>query len=213
MRDLTPLCLLAKKHETDKGGRHLRYGGGDAGMTHEYTPIYWDMFGARADTVRAVLELGINAGSSLRMWEEFFPNAEIIGVDSNAAALINEGRIRSYPCDCGDLYETRALMNALGGDFDLIIDDASHEPDHQVVTAQIWPHALNDDGILVIEDVGYQQSGRLERILDAVPGGFIASVLDTEPIYGGNRLPENLVVIRRAVGGIQVPAMPLAEAS
>jgi hypothetical protein len=42
----------------------------------------------------------------------------------------------------------------LGGGFDLIIDDGSHVPEHQVLSARtLIPPILNPDGIYIIEDV------------------------------------------------------------
>lgn len=199
MRDLTPLCLLAKKYETDKGGRHLRYGGGDSSMTHEYTPIYWDLLHSRRESARNVLELGINSGASLRMWREFFPNAQIVGLDSSAACLVQEDRITSYACDCGDIDDTKRVQALLRNvEFDLIVDDASHFPEHQGLTVKMWSHRLTPDGILVIEDIGRSHE-RLLPLLRNLPEGFYPEVRLTDPITGGDRQPENLFLVRRDV--------------
>ena len=95
---LTPLCELAVKHQTDKG------------PYHGYTKIYWDFLQNRRDTTKRVLEVGIGYasngypafwpfGASLKMWEEFFPEAKIFGCDIHPEVFINEGRIRSCYCD------------------------------------------------------------------------------------------------------------------
>lgn len=154
MRDLTDLCLLAKKHETDKGGRHLRYGGGDSDTCHEYTPVYSDLFAHKRSLVTRVLEVGVNAGSSLRMWEEYFPNAEIIGFDVRREVLFHSGRIRCYYCDQGDPKSIQQALSAAGpGLFDLIIDDGSHELAHQIVTMKELVPYLNVGGLYVCEDM------------------------------------------------------------
>src|SRR5438067_9360832 len=84
---LTELCVLARKYGTDKGGWHMLAGD----TCHNYTPTYHHMFGTRRLSVRNVLEIGVNYGPSLRMWEEYFPNADIYGLDSNTACLFNAG--------------------------------------------------------------------------------------------------------------------------
>lgn len=150
MRDMTPLCDMARKWHTDKGGRHLV-----AGETcHEYTPIYWDLLKDRRNTVTNVLEIGVKYGCSLRMWREFFPNAQIIGLDSNAASLYQEDRIHCFAADqglAGSLLQAMARCGA--GPFDLIVDDGSHETHHQVLTMSTLLPFLAPDGIYVIEDV------------------------------------------------------------
>src|ERR1700692_4306194 len=84
---MTPLCELARKHETDKGGQHFRYGGGDSDTNHNYTPVYHRMFEEDRDSVRNVLEIGVHQGSSVRMWKEYFPRAQIVGIDTNMECL------------------------------------------------------------------------------------------------------------------------------
>lgn len=197
MRDLTPLCLMAKKHGTDKGGRHLSYYGRSSHMTHEYTPIYWDMLCERSFSVRHVLELGVHFGASLRMWREFFPNAMIFGLDSNAAALIEEDRIHCMACDCGDIADTQRVQGILRPlKFDLIIDDASHDPGHQKLTVMMWSQFLKDDGILVVEDIGHDAE-RVRALSAAVPVGFTSWDVVTDPVHGGDGRPENLFFVER----------------
>src|ERR1035437_4532916 len=58
---MTPLCELAKKHRTDKGGGHLTYGAHTTEICHNYTPFYYSLFKGQEDTVKLVLEIGVNA--------------------------------------------------------------------------------------------------------------------------------------------------------
>lgn len=155
---MTPLCELAKRHQTDKGGHHLKYGGGDSDTCHNYTPIYHDMYGARRESTQHVLEIGVNSGSSLRMWKEYFPNAVIVGLDSNAQALIHsEHRIMCLPADQGDAIDLMRAMAKLDPDapkFDLIIDDGSHELGDQIVSLKALLPFLSDNGFYIVEDLG-----------------------------------------------------------
>ena len=161
MRELTPLCKLARECETDKGGRHLRYGGGDSDTCHEYTEAYYNLFSERRDAVTAVLEVGIgHEGSSLRMWERFFPKAYIYGLDSdqqniNRAMRPNwtEGRVACLAADQGDAASLLRAMLRWDQTFDLIIDDGSHVFEHQVLTANVLMPFLKPNGYYVIEDI------------------------------------------------------------
>ncbi len=49
--------------------------------THNYLPYYWLHFRDIRLDVRKVIEIGVQTDHSIRMWEEFFPNATIYGLD------------------------------------------------------------------------------------------------------------------------------------
>jgi hypothetical protein len=151
---MTLLCELADKHMTDKGGQSTDYGGAPGDTCHNYTPAYHAMFCDRRESVRRVLEVGVNAGSSLRMWEEYFPSAEIIGLDIRRDVLFCAGRVRCFEADQGSRQSLLSAVSAAGGGpFDLIIDDGSHLDIHQIVTAETLLPLLADGGVYVIEDI------------------------------------------------------------
>src|SRR4029077_13951854 len=110
----TDLCALAEKYGTDKRPEPKGHG---------YTHFYHSLFSERRESVKKVLEIGIDVGASLRMWEEYFPNATIYAIDADEARLINEGRIKSLQCDQSDTKRLRDIALVLGGGFDFIIDD------------------------------------------------------------------------------------------
>ena len=146
----TELCKLAIKYRTDK----TPFLNGDpdtAYPSHGYTPYYNELFLGKA--VKRVLEVGIAGGGSLRMWEEFFKDAEIYGLDINRNWLVNEGRIKSFYCDQGNADSLRNAMTQTGGSFDLIVEDGSHEAAHQILTAVTLVPFLAPGGIYIIEDL------------------------------------------------------------
>jgi hypothetical protein len=147
---MTPLCELARKYGTDKGGEHLQAGD----TCHNYTPAYWKLFHDRRHQVESVLEIGINHGCSLRMWADFFDRATIIGMDSNQQCLFNEGRIRCFAGDQNSREDLENVITAAGiASYDLIVDDGSHEPEHQIFTATVLLPRLAQRGYYVIEDI------------------------------------------------------------
>ena len=164
----TPLCKLALKYATDKGGWH--YIAGDT--CHNYTPVYDKLYSARREEVKAVLEIGVNHGCSVRMWEEYFPNAQIVGLDCNAGCLFNKDRIRCFAADQnnGESLDT-ALRQAGIDKYDLIVDDGSHEFHHQVFSAQhLIPRYLAKDGWYIIEDIGMDCQPWLVADAVGIPG-------------------------------------------
>jgi hypothetical protein len=147
---MTPLCELARKYGTDKGGEHLQRGD----TCHRYTEHYHKMFKSRRKDVKNVLEIGVAGGHSLRMWKEYFPNATIYGIDNNPACIFNDERIRCFVADQyaeSDLLTTMCIIGE--PELDLIVDDGSHEPAHQIFTAQVLLPYLSMNGIYVIEDI------------------------------------------------------------
>jgi hypothetical protein len=146
---MTPLCEIAEKFGTDKVKTHKDH-------SHDYTEAYYGMFQSMRGEVRRVLELGIGGGgyaASLRMWKEFFPNAEIYGGDWDRNAFVTEDRIHCFWYDQRDEKTLQDIGSITGGDFDIIIDDGSHEPAEQGLAAKVLYPLLKPNGYYVIEDV------------------------------------------------------------
>ena len=77
-----------------------------------------------------ILELGIDGGGSLQLWEQYFPNASLIlgvDIDLGLCRIEQNQKIRLIGGDLSKL-ETYDNIKMYGG-FDLIIDDGSHRAD------------------------------------------------------------------------------------
>jgi hypothetical protein len=122
---------------------------------HNYLPFYWMHFRDIRFEVRNVLEIGVQTDRSIRMWEEFFPNATIWGLDIDPACERFAGdRRRIVIGDQGDRACLRRVVEAAGGCFDIVIDDGSHRVEHQLATFEFLFPNLSDHGIYVVEDTG-----------------------------------------------------------
>jgi hypothetical protein len=122
---------------------------------HNYLVYYWmHLRDIRLD-VRSVLEIGVQTDRSIRMWEEFFPNATIHGIDIDPACKQFEGdRIRIHIGDQADAEFLRRVAQSVADPFDLVIDDGSHLVSDQLSTFEVLFPAMSDHGIYVIEDTG-----------------------------------------------------------
>jgi hypothetical protein len=150
---MTRLCEIAEKWHTDKV----------PSIRHNYTPFYHQLFQGR--DIKKVLEIGIGSvpnmnhvkdyivGASLFMWQEYFPEAQIFGLDIRPESMVNEGRIRSFVCDQSDEASLKSVIPQLGGGFDIILDDGSHLPEDQILTAELFVPLLRPGGVYIIEDV------------------------------------------------------------
>ena len=141
---MTYLCDLARKYGTDKGGGHGE-------RCHNYTPIYYSLFEPIRHEVKAVLEIGINSGASLRMWRDFFPNANIIGIDNDRGCQIGEDRIVSF---IADQYNVADLHQVIPADaiFDIIIDDGAHQLRAWRNSFEALRRNVRPGGYYIIED-------------------------------------------------------------
>lgn len=173
---MTRLCELALKYDTDKNPKG-----------HCYTPFYSTLFYGKS--VYKVLEIGIGPEApSLKMWEEYFPYADIFGIDEDSTKLINEGRIKSFFGDQNNKESIQSLTVILGNSFDLIVDDASHILEHQLMSAEVLLPLLAIGGFYVIEDVASTHSEKLFKgIRNIVPTHSIFQV-ETRDDGGDSRL-------------------------
>ena len=124
-------------------------GWADKGTVHSYIEEFYESkFAPYRDTKNNVLEIGICYGDSINMWREYFHSAkEVIGVDiENRGANCPECRlIYADGTEPGTYSDVHNL--------DVIIDDGSHLPIHQVKSFEVlWPK-LNEGGIYIIEDI------------------------------------------------------------
>jgi hypothetical protein len=166
MTVLNLLDKLAAKYGTDKGTRPDE---------HQYTSIYYEMFQGKEIDVRNVLEIGIGAGGSLMMWRDYFPFAMVYGFEilpEHAKVDGDSTRIRCFNLDATKPDQIDNIMKSIGKTyeidlgFDFIVDDASHVPDDQIITAQLLLPYLAQDGVYVIEDIG-DHEGIIAKMVDA----------------------------------------------
>jgi hypothetical protein len=105
--------------------------------------------------VKKVIEIGVETDRSIRMWEEFFPNATIYGLDIDAnCKQVEGGRRKVFIGNQADEEFCARVIEETGGAIDIIIDDGSHLVEHQVKTFNLLFPAMSDHGIYVIEDTG-----------------------------------------------------------
>jgi SAM-dependent methyltransferase len=142
--------------------------------SHNYTDFYSLVFGLRRNEIKTVVECGIGTnnpalkssmgvegkpGASLRMWREYFPNANIIGCDIDNNILFSEERVNTFHCDQTSPESIKTfLSNAeiIEGSVDIIIDDGLHEYYAGVCFFENIIASLRPDGIYIIEDVTHQ---------------------------------------------------------
>ena len=84
--------------------------------THGYTGFYDEILGHLREQPCTILDIGVNTGGSIRMWEEGFPLAKIIGIDRPGGCA----EYASVPARCAwkhsdaSLRDVGSLLEPLG---------------------------------------------------------------------------------------------------
>jgi hypothetical protein len=100
-----------------------------------------------------ILEIGVLHGHSLQTWEEYFPNATIIGADiSPRSKMFEGGRIHIELLDQSNVEEL-TFLSLKYGPFDIIIEDGSHMWEHQTTSLRTLFPFLKNEGYYIVEDL------------------------------------------------------------
>ncbi len=145
----------------------LNFYGSDKALSHSYHYLYSRAL-ENPEQIRSLLEIGIGTnnpsivsnmteagrpGASLRAWQDFLPEAKIIGADIDPEILFSDGRIRCLPVDQLDLDSLTKLATSLPRQVDVIIDDGLHSTQANLHTIQALLPACAQGGWLFVEDI------------------------------------------------------------
>jgi predicted O-methyltransferase YrrM len=174
------LTRIAKRiGHTDKVGSHI------------YTEFYGPFLNPRRESVARVLEIGICDGGSLLMWAEFFPNAEIYGVDIKECESPIIDKLEEHPrihLLCDNAYQAKFVKKLKKKKFDIILDDGAHDMPSWERVLKLYPKMLTDDGVLMIEDVYSLEHA--QKLIDEFKGDKNRlSIIDRRTLPGAFRKP------------------------
>lgn len=163
----------------------------DKNCVHSYVDnVYEELFKDIRYSTKKLLEIGIEGGGSLFMWRDYFPNAEIFGIDEKSNnQLKNRERIKTFK---GDAYE-KSMVDFVGNNFDIIIDDGPHTLKSILFVVKEYINKLAPNGILIIED--FQDFDWTNIVRRKLKNDFEADVRDLRRIKG--RYDDILMVIRK----------------
>ena len=132
----------------------LKYNADKSSRFHNYLGFYEKLLPDRNFNGR-LLEIGVMDGCSLKMWREYYPEAEIVGIDIyDKEHLYNSDwgmpeSVRLLKVDATKPKQVAAL-----GNFDIIIDDGSHLTKEQQKSFELlYYKQLNEGGVYIIEDL------------------------------------------------------------
>lgn len=138
--------------------------GTDKNTSHCYGDLYETIFEQRRENVRNLLEIGVFSGASAQVWTEYFPNVHVDGIDITLSKVRfgrENPRITFYEMD-GTTEKTRDAF--ADKRYDVIIEDGSHLPHHQIDSFRLFAPLLAEGGMYVIEDI---DGGHADRVREA----------------------------------------------
>ena len=116
-----------------------------------FIELYEKYFFQFKDKKLNILEIGIDNGDSLRIWSEYFTEANICGIDITKVDFA----IKNTEIFNGDQSDINFLKKIVSKykKFDIIIDDGSHQSKHIIKSFKFLFTYLNENGLYVIEDL------------------------------------------------------------
>jgi trans-aconitate methyltransferase len=138
-----------------------------------YTPLYEILFSGIRDRPLKILEIGIGTmlpdavstmrgyapedyrpGASLRVWRDYFPNAQVYGIDMQWDCMFSEERIQTFQLDSSNPLEV-AEWKRQNPDlfFDVLIEDGSHSDVTQLRSLAQWWDRVTPGGFYITEDL------------------------------------------------------------
>lgn len=167
------------------------------------TACWRDRAGALAEIGVRIPQLQNWRGGSLRAWCEWLPSFVIVGIDNNRHALealaAHVPRVNVLHADQARPEEIAEGLRALAPAYDMIIDDGSHLPEHQIgCLAALWP-LVKPGGLYVVEDMEGTGSDRgiFDRLAAMAHGQMTRVVRESKPPVASYAFVGDACVVRR----------------
>jgi hypothetical protein len=145
----------------------------DKNTCHSYLPLYDQLLKGKKDSARNVLEVGIYKGGSIKLWNDYFQNANVYGLD-----IMNDNEVwdvlRTQPritlrtsTNAYDPVFFKSTFTDKNIKFDFMLDDGPHTLESMRDFIRLYSQVMTDDGILIIEDV--QDWAWIDALKDETP--------------------------------------------
>lgn len=182
----------------------------DKNTTHSYLPVYQMLLESKQATAKNILEIGIGHGGSIKLWNDYFPNADIFGLDINLSwglrCDLSSPRIHLH---LDNAYTEKCLSMFEPGTFDAVIDDGPHTLESMLFCVERYSTLLKPDGLLIIEDIPILEW--TQKLAEVLPKNMTYVVDDRRWIKG--RFDDIMFIARYAFKGISLDTEGLINAA
>lgn len=155
----------------------------DLNTTHSYLETYENLFSNIRDTPLNILQIGVLHGGAVKLWDKYFSNATIYGVDTQPldvyrSPLFKQNNVKVYSGNPYDLSFVNTNFVKKNITFDIILDDAyPRSSDIQCLAINLYKPLLKSNGMLIIEDI------ENISIIDKLDAQLPAELLVNRTIY------------------------------
>lgn len=152
--------------------------GSDKCDYHAYEYAYDTIFLSYQDHLPLdILEIGVQFGGSLMAWKDYFPNAKVTGIDIKDDRRWKRPDVEMLIMDVKNFKPDR--------EFDIILDDGSHNFSDWFWAAQNLSDWLKPRGMLIVEDITMEKAAEGIQKLH-LGNDFIVSIVDLRRIKGND---------------------------
>jgi hypothetical protein len=134
---------------------------GDKLTQHGYNRFYDRFLIPLINKEMILFEIGVDASRSLKMWNDMFKKGKIYGMDIGFSFIHEKGEV--FKGDQSNKLDLKKIVRNIKS-ADVIIDDGSHVPEHQLISFNyLFYKLLKFGGVYIIEDIetSYWQKGKL----------------------------------------------------
>ena len=143
----------------------------------------------------------MQGGGSIVMWQKYFTNANIVGVEwsgsdamtARSRQLLDANRSHVHWNTDGYKPETVDMLKNTYGSFDIVIDDGPHTLDSQIYFASKYSELVKPNGLLVVEDIAGLENA--QRIFEALPDYMDGEIVNL--LHVTNRFDDIMVIAKR----------------
>jgi hypothetical protein len=179
----------------------------DKNTVHSYLPLYQELLINKKESAKNVLEVGIYKSGSIKLWNDFFTNANVYGldimnIDDVWEGIKNNEKIILYTSTNAydrEFFIKHFLNNNIR--FDFMIDDGPHSLESMILFIRYYSQIMTDDGILIIEDV--QSWDWIPTLINEVPDTLkqYIKVYDLRP--NKNRYDDIVFTINKSTSAVE----------
>jgi len=174
---MNELSIMCEKYAEDSNeSKYVT----DKNTTHSYIDdVYGPAFAPLKNKKINLLEIGVAYGGSISLFNEYFSNGSIYGIDpflpdeftglwgpKETPYAVSVDLIKTPPDGItiivDDAYQ-KSVANKLP-EFDIIIDDGPHTPESQEQCVRIYLNRLKKTGVLFIEDINVEWEVETENL-------------------------------------------------
>lgn len=99
-----------------------------------------------------ILEIGVHRGLSIKAWRQAWPDAEIVGIDTDFSHLEFED-FMCVECDSHDPKTAELIAELSPGRFDFVFVDGDHSLEGVRKDYEIYKNFVEDGGIMAFHDI------------------------------------------------------------